>query len=697
MALPDFNARFGPYQGIIDALPFIDASNTTRRSIYEASDAEVIQAIRTVSGDGGVTRFNNYVEMARGYSVVIRRAALRDIFITACQTSDPRIALLLASARDKNTNKHLFQGQTADPTATLDRVFSFMFGSERPGLDPIDTGTYVPNFTDTTGASDNSYYYSDLFVNGVQRVSAALTAAVLIGRLSQVTEQADHAKHIESQALDDVDRIIETYTLSADSQTTPEQTQEDLERANVAFFFKPGVLAIALGETLVVGYYSLTSRSFKEIRYGTGFVNVAQLVSDLADMINSDYLIGTPPVFGAGGYDPLNDNSANAPFIATASQSGQSYKGERLITLSVYPRHVVERVVSQVLNVRIYVETVTLSGSDRDTRIDPGLALSPQAKLALELAVNNSTVPPTIEPNLLPSALGGPDASSIPDTTTTDSDVATPLPIWGVNADTLAQTNYNGVLITLKSDVLKTISSGTSTTTEKNIKYKAAAPVALYLRETPEVTAPASGVIRMRLSPLLDMGVFTGPITTDPVPPSAVSNTVEITVTAAGLSLSLSEVATGIIDALNLFQRETMMAGVLFRNDDPAGTYTNPSYPVAGIELVCWSAFAAQTYSILDILEMPTGFDLATGEVTTQWEEQSTGVFSNNSNYVSFHTRWGPAPRSIKVGNALLKQTGDTGVISESVIKAAPLLAGSRAPINMKLIREEHDALQDYY
>lgn len=162
-----------------------------------------------------------YSEMVRRYSVLLKRRTTFEIFNIATTEADPRIALVLASARRKLDNTFIF--------SNLDQVKEVMYAN--PDID-------------ASGLTNRT-----IFSDGIRRVSAALTAALLIGQLSQVPEQAEQSHKIENQALADLDRVCLTYEFSnSDSNSTS-------DKADPNFIFSAKDIVLTTGDTISVSWY----------------------------------------------------------------------------------------------------------------------------------------------------------------------------------------------------------------------------------------------------------------------------------------------------------------------------------------------------------------------------------------------------------------------------------------------------------
>ncbi len=197
---------------------------TYNNALLAATNVDTItdDELETLSPD-----VRDYAAQVRRHSVILgRKATAKLIYKIATEDSDPRIALRLAAGRRKSDNERIFP--------SLEAVKEAMFGP------PSDT-------SDVYLSSERN-----IFVGGIRRVSAALTASRLIGQLAQVEEQAKHANVIEAQALADLKEILYTFSLENSSIT---KTQDELT-TTPAIYFEPTTINLdPLGNTLKVEVY----------------------------------------------------------------------------------------------------------------------------------------------------------------------------------------------------------------------------------------------------------------------------------------------------------------------------------------------------------------------------------------------------------------------------------------------------------
>ena len=183
----------------------------------------------------------------------------------------------------------------------------------------------------------NTAFYSD----GIRRVSTALTAATLIGRISQVVEQFEHAKLLEEQALKDLEKICETFDIQ-------DQNVEDdavTEKA-ACLYFEPAdyttLFGSPFGTRLFVRFYAPwlveTGSTWKWVSHptqGTDYRNAAELVNAISASINACSL-----------------NNSQIQIITTVQLAGEL----GLHCLSLYPRRSVCKVIAEFITVQVWQE-----------------------------------------------------------------------------------------------------------------------------------------------------------------------------------------------------------------------------------------------------------------------------------------------------------------------------------------------------
>lgn len=433
--------------------------------------------------------------MVRRYSVLLTRRTTLEIFKIITTEADPRIALILASARRKTDNNFLFQG--------LNQVKEVMYADPARGL---------------SGITNRS-----LFSDGIRRVAAALTASILIGQLAQIPEQAEHSHTIEKQALADLDRVCTTYELS---QSANDVNNND-DKADSSFIFKAGDITLADNEQLAVTWYSvgLTDAWITSGNY-TSSTSAWQVVVDLAESINYVSLI-----------------QGSESLVAVARLAGPISELPEAHTLSFYPRTPTRGVVAFSLSIRI-------------------------EKKAANVPTGTSPIQ------------------------------------WGLSWNTISNRVLNGSIIILKDNK----SSSSSTTNEKNFE-----PTVVYIRN--KVTYESSALVPATSAKLKFRTQFWSPTDVQPE-----SDFTEITIDRVIKSnpadqqeadrLRFSQIASVLLNAISVNRKNSGLTGAIIRNDPLSVTN-----PIAGVELIAWTLSRFNTYVVLDILEIPSDIEIATGNL----------------------------------------------------------------------------------
>lgn len=280
-------------------------------SDISASDA---QALTDAEIEAVSPALAEMAAMVRQYSVLLKRTRTLEIFNTITRQTDPRVALVLSSARRKSNNFSLFKG--------LDEVRRVMF-----------------NDSDRSPEA-NEVLNTSLFSDGIRRVSAALCAAILIGQLPEV--QREFALEIEKRALEDLDRVCATYELSGSADNKTDKTSEP---APIAFYFEPLDFELDSDQVLAVEWYSPSyTTNWVPVQTYTGALSTWNVVADLADAIN---------IYTAQDID--------STLLAVAELSGPIVNSQYLHTLSFYPRKPLNGFLGHSINVRIEIRPASLA------------------------------------------------------------------------------------------------------------------------------------------------------------------------------------------------------------------------------------------------------------------------------------------------------------------------------------------------
>jgi hypothetical protein len=455
--------------------------------------------------------------MVRDYSVIISGVSLFDVYRAVTEQSDPRIGFILAAARSRTDNSPLFPGAGA--------IQEIMFAD--PGR---------PNPTNATNRQ--------LFADGIRRISASLAAAYIIGRLSQIEEQAEHRAYLEETALADLQRLVETYELSAaqEEQTQSEKFNESF--APIAFYFTPGEVTIPDGSLVRVSWLAppYTSDWTLSGEYRGGIQHWV-MVADLADQINES-IVSSP-----------SDN-----LIAVAQLSGPKVTVNSLQkdfhALAFYPRRPIQGVIAHSLNVRIEI-------------------------LEDEL---NPVVP---RPNL-PTSPRALEYSKSPFE-------------WGPYANSVTDYPVNGACILTQFNRI----------TRVNILEQQADTKVIYFRnkvtyETGGPTPPL-GNLKIRITP------WAPDLSIDPVVYEMPIERLTAGNSQDQLSLDnsrYSQVAVALLNMMSENTVETKVSGTIIRNDPESRRL-----PMSAMELVSWSFSESYSHIIVDILQLPSDIEMATGNI----------------------------------------------------------------------------------
>lgn len=197
--------------------------------------------------------------MVRRYSVLIKKKSIEEIYNAITLHADPRVGLVMAAARTE-------LGDQIFPD--FNTVIDFMFNDNATGSDP-------------------NYQTKTVFIDGISRVSAALAASTLIGQLAQLPEQADHAKVLEKQALDDLDRIIKIPYLTQATKSTKE-----LELDTISIYFEDKTFDLDDSVIQAKIYCSNgVSSNWIDVSEHTEIVNTSDIVIAIADECNKQTLL----------------------------------------------------------------------------------------------------------------------------------------------------------------------------------------------------------------------------------------------------------------------------------------------------------------------------------------------------------------------------------------------------------------------
>jgi hypothetical protein len=260
---------------------------------FEALDIDTVPEQTAIAASPA---YGEMLGMVRRHSVVLSKTRHGQLYYAITEHADPRIALLLAAKRRKADLLPMF--------ANMDAVKEAMFG-------PPD---------DSTPIFENSSL--NIFVDGIRRVSAALAAATLIGQLAQVTQQFEHSKWLEQQALIDLAEILKAADLVLETPSTPAGDATRLEEK--AFFFQDATLELG-AETLRAEVFmpSAGNAGWVLVRNYTGSLTTQTIVAEIADKINELTLTSA------------QSNIVAAPILASAGNQSRIEVSARLRDVSI--------------------------------------------------------------------------------------------------------------------------------------------------------------------------------------------------------------------------------------------------------------------------------------------------------------------------------------------------------------------------
>lgn len=227
--------------------------------LYTGLDLATLDTIPEAQFQSNFSELANFVAIVKRHSVLLKNKTRSEIYSAIVDHADPKIGLILAAARDRNT------GQIFPSTAI---VKEFMFG--------VTTTEQQPSYV--------QFNERAVFMDGIKRVSCALAASLLIGQLAQVPEQQTHSVYLEGQALADLDRILQVPELVGAIPTTDDTRNQD--DVNIrSFYFTPGNYPINVPVTLEV--FISGSPAWIQVATYTDNINTAQVAADLADNVNT--------------------------------------------------------------------------------------------------------------------------------------------------------------------------------------------------------------------------------------------------------------------------------------------------------------------------------------------------------------------------------------------------------------------------
>ena len=228
-------------------------------SLYSGLNLTTLDTLTDEQFKNSFPKLHNAVMSVRRHSVLLSKKSRVEIYYAITEHADPKIGLILAAARDKEGNQ-LF------PTTSY--VKEFMF-----------------SITSTDSANSNvAFAERTVFVDGIERVAIAMAASLLIGQLAQLKEQQDHSVYIESQAIKDLDRILQVPELAQLVNTQSKKLVDEVEFKS--FYFEPK--EVKLNEPLTMEVFITGSQNiWNVVEIYTDTVSTDTIISDLCDYINS--------------------------------------------------------------------------------------------------------------------------------------------------------------------------------------------------------------------------------------------------------------------------------------------------------------------------------------------------------------------------------------------------------------------------
>lgn len=255
------------------------------------------------------------IKMIKGRSVLLSSASAYEIFMVITTQVDPEIAGLLASEKSRLDNQYLIGGEGA--------IKEIMFADPgRPGR--------------------TNYTNRSIFAGMIRQACVYMSASILIGKYSQIAEQAEHAKNLYKYGLDKIDRVVKTWDLSANNAQSEKDKEQDIPGT---FFFEPGEYVIPTEKELHVEWQSPSlSTGWAQVGTYTGTVETWQIVNDLSDSINSE-----------GLYNPNSTLLASAVLSGPYIVNPSSPNSIQYHALEFYPRRPEPRIVAYSINIRVQI------------------------------------------------------------------------------------------------------------------------------------------------------------------------------------------------------------------------------------------------------------------------------------------------------------------------------------------------------
>lgn len=273
-----FNERF-----------ILDNPNFANTDISSTRESELM----SMSGE-----LQRMVDSIRRVDATLSRASVKDIYFVITEYSDPKIGGILASAKDANTNKRIFDN--------LDQVRQIMF-SEFENME------------------------LNIFNDTVRQAAVTLAASRLVGNLSPAGQNFQgHAQFLYNSAVKDIERIVETIDIRQLQSTLAQE--EDQTETGSAFIFE----SFSFTETnlKVEVFLSGGASNWETVATYNEDLTTARLVTDISDFINSQTLT------------TLNSNLIAAPVL--------NYQNNRH-AIFLQSRNLSTSVSTEVVSIRITI------------------------------------------------------------------------------------------------------------------------------------------------------------------------------------------------------------------------------------------------------------------------------------------------------------------------------------------------------
>ena len=193
------------------------------------------------------------VDSIRRVDATLSRAPVFDIYYVVTEYSDPKIGGILASAKDVNTNERIFD--------SLEIVKQVMF-SEFENIE------------------------LNIFNDTIRQSSVTLAASRLVGNLAPAGENfRGQAQFLHDNAVKDVERIVQSIDVSNLSSSDDKEV-----KSSASLYFVPYEIH-NIDSLKVEVYLSGLNNTWENVKEYTTSTSTAEMVTDIADYINSQTLV----------------------------------------------------------------------------------------------------------------------------------------------------------------------------------------------------------------------------------------------------------------------------------------------------------------------------------------------------------------------------------------------------------------------